>query len=40
MLKELIKEILKEEISGSVKKESKNLNEKYYGKNVMVRTYW
>lgn len=39
MLKELLKEILKEEINGKTVSKSENLNERYYGKNVMVRTY-
>ena len=42
MLKELMKEILKEEIVGkseSTTTMTKNLNERYYGKVVMVRTY-
>jgi hypothetical protein len=41
MLKDLIKEILKEEITGKREsiQTSKNLSERYCGKNVMVRTY-
>jgi hypothetical protein len=41
MLKELLKEILKEELVEFKKpvSNSKNLNERYYGRIVMVRTY-
>ena len=39
MLKELIKEILKEEITGKTIGRTKNINECMIGKKVMVRTY-